>query len=51
MKSKKLDENINRNDLVHKSNIWQINKYIYRYRKFRTTRSFGDSIFSGKIKK
>ena len=22
MKSKKLDENINRNDLVHESNVW-----------------------------
>ena len=39
-----MKEQINRYDLVYESR-----NCIYDFRKFRTIRSFGDSIFSGKI--
>ena len=35
---------INRNDLIYKSS-----KYVYYFRRFRTIRSFGNIIFTGKI--
>ena len=41
---KKLEEKINRNDLICESS-----KYKYDIRRFRTIRSFGDSMFPGKI--
>ena len=36
---KKLEQKINRNDLVYESS-----KYVYDFRRFRTIKSFGDSI-------
>ena len=39
-----MKEKINRNDLIN-----ELNKYIYDFRIFRTKRSFGDSVFAGKI--
>ena len=41
---KKLEEQINRNDLIYESS-----KYVYDFRKFRTIRYFRDSIFDGKM--
>ena len=39
-----MKEKINRNDL-----IYELNKYIHDFRRFRTKRSFGDSVFTAKI--
>ena len=40
----KLEYKINRNDLVYESS-----KQVYDFIRFQTIRSFGDSIFTGKI--
>ena len=41
---KKWEEKINRKDLIYRAG-----KYIYDFQQFETIRSFGDSIFIGKV--
>ena len=45
MKFKKWEEKITRKDLIYRTN-----KYKYYFQQYKTVRSFGESIYAGKIK-